>query len=101
MIQRFTCYRRALIERGTHNKLQCNPPDVPQFEGVIWGDGTVTLRWLTACRSTSVWDNVEDMLQIHGHPEYGTEIEWHDGPPPDLWLRMVAKVVPHGDPELL
>jgi hypothetical protein len=48
-----------------------------------------------------VWANLEDMLAIHGHPEYGTEIEWHDGPPPEEWLRLVRKVIPDADPELL
>lgn len=85
---RFTAYRRNISARDTHNELQKNPDDVPQFEGVIWTDGTVTLRWLTACRSTSVWANVEDMLNIHGHPEYGTEIQWHDAPAPEAWLRQ-------------
>jgi hypothetical protein len=77
MIQRFTAYRR-------------NPDNEPQFEGVIWTDGTVTLRWLTACRSTSVWANLADCLNIHGHPEYGTLIEWHDGPAPPEWLAQIA-----------
>ena len=85
MIARFTAYRRNISQRDTHNALQKNPDDEPQFEGVIWTDGSVTLRWLTACRSTSVWANVSDMLNIHGHPEYGTVIKWHDGPPPVEW----------------
>lgn len=89
-MQRFTAYRRAISARDTHNDLQKNPDDVPQFEGVIWTDGSVTLRWLTACRSTSVWANIEDCLNIHGHPEYGTEIEWHDGPAPFAWTKQVA-----------
>ena len=62
-MQRFTAYRRNISARDTHNELQKNPDDVPQFEGIIWTDGTVTLRWLTACRSTSVWATVEDMLK--------------------------------------
>ena len=87
-IQRFTAYRRSIGERETHSSLQKNPDDEPQFEGVIWSDGSVTLRWLTACRSTSVWAGIEDCLNIHGHPEYGTEIEWHDGPAPDAWVKQ-------------
>ena len=86
MMWRFTAFRRAISQRATHNELQKNPDDVPQFEGVIWTDGTVTLRWLTACRSTSVWSNIGDCLNIHGHPEYGTEIQWHDAPAPQEWI---------------
>lgn len=88
-IQRFTAYRTNLSERGTHTELQRNPDDQPQFEGVIWSDGTVTLRWLTACRSHSVWNNIGECLGIHGHPEYGTVIEWHDGDAPDEWANQV------------
>lgn len=88
-MKRFTAYRRNLAERGTHTELQRNADDEPQFEGVIWTDGTVTLRWLTACKSTSVWNNLEDMLNIHGHPEYGTEIIWHDGVEPEEWTNRV------------
>jgi hypothetical protein len=90
-MQRFTAYRRAISLRDTHNEYQKNPDDVPQFEGVIWTDGSVTLRWLTACRSTSVWASLADCLTIHGHPEYGTEIVWHDGPAPSEWLSLVAQ----------
>lgn len=92
-MQRFTAYRRSISTRDTHTHYQKNPDDVPQFEGVIWTDGTVTLRWLTACRSHSVWDNIEDMLNIHGHPEYGTEIIWHDGNPPTAWEKQVAEAL--------
>ena len=93
-MQRFTAYRRAISQRETHNSLQKNPDSDPQFEGVIWSDGTVTLRWLTACRSTAVWDSIADCLNIHGHPEYGTEIEWHDAPAPQAWLDKVARARP-------
>lgn len=88
-MQRFTAYRREISSRETHNAFQKNPDDQPQFEGVIWTDGTVTLRWLTACRSHSVWANLSDCLNIHGHPEYGTVIEWHDGEGPPEWRRQV------------
>lgn len=89
-MQRFTAYRRNISERDTHNELQKNADSEPQFEGVIWTDGTVTLRWLTACRSHSVWASLEDCLAIHGHPEYGTEIEFHDGPVPPEWQARVS-----------
>jgi hypothetical protein len=89
-MQRFTAYRRNISERDTHNELQKNPDDMPQFEGVMFTDGTVAIRWLTACRSTSVWNSMEDMLNVHGHPEYGTYIAWHDGDAPDAWVKQVV-----------
>lgn len=55
------------------------PPDEPQYEGVVFTDGTVVLRWRTAYRSTSAWASFEDFYQVHGHPEYGTRIDWLDG----------------------
>ena len=90
-MQRFTAYRTKISERDTHNHYQKNPDDEPQFEGVIWSDGTVTLRWLTACSSHSVWSSIEDCLNIHGHPEYGTVIIWHDGIPPKFWSDKVRE----------
>ncbi len=92
-IQRFTAYRRNLEVLGTHTELQRNPDDQPQYEGVIWTDGTVTIRWLTLCRSTSVWANLMDLLNVHGHPEYGTEFQWHDGPAPAEWIELCAAAV--------
>ena len=92
-IQRFTAYRRNISQRDTHNRLQKNADHEPQFEGVIFTDGTVVLRWLTACRSTSVWACIEDCLNIHGHPEYGTEIVWHDSPPPQCWTDACAAAI--------
>jgi len=54
-----------------------NPPDIPQFEGVIFGDGTVCQHWLTA-QSHVIWQSFADLIKIHGHPEYGSRIEWLD-----------------------
>jgi hypothetical protein len=48
---------------------------VPDYEGVIFEDGTVCVRWLTRYRSHSVWTSWEDFYQVHGHPEYGTRID--------------------------
>lgn len=89
--QRFTAYRLDMDKRPTHNAYQKNPEDQPQFEGVVFSDGTCVIRWLTAARSTSVWASVEDMLRIHGHPEYGTVIVWHDGPAPQAWFDLLAR----------
>jgi hypothetical protein len=58
-----------------------NPPDAPQYQGVVFADGTVAMRWLTARRSHSVWSSFAEMFDVHGHPEYGTEIHWPNGAP--------------------
>jgi hypothetical protein len=60
-------------EQGAANK-----PDEPQYEGVVFSDGTVAVRWLTENPSHSIWPDFATFYQIHGHPEYGTEIKWLD-----------------------
>jgi hypothetical protein len=98
-IKRFVAFRRNISQRDSHNALQKNADHEPQFEGVVWSDGTVTLRWLTACRSTSVWASLEDCLNIHGHPEYGTEIVWldHVGPPVEWQRQLDAAALKEAD----
>lgn len=77
-MKRFTMYRRS--PPPTHDENQANNPDEPQFEGVQFSDGTVAVRWMTAMRSTSIWVSMDEMLAIHGHPEYDSELVWHDDP---------------------
>ena len=74
-MKRFYMLRKADIS-ATHNALQVNAANEPQFEGVVFSDGIVAVRWLTAKRSTSIWASMEDMLAIHGHPEYESELIW-------------------------
>jgi hypothetical protein len=69
---------RRNVPDATHNSNQKNAPDEPQFEGVLFSDGTVAIRWMTAKCSTAIWSSMDDMLAIHGHPEYGSELIWHD-----------------------
>lgn len=76
-MRRFTMYRRA-VPTETHDENQRNAPDDPAFEGVQFTDGTCAIRWRTAVCSTSIWASVDDMLKIHGHPEYMSEIVYHD-----------------------
>ena len=52
----------------------------PQFQGVVFDDGTVAIRWFTLNGSTALWPSLEDLEQIHGHPEYGTRWVWGDNP---------------------
>lgn len=76
-MKRFRCYRpnppEEYYEQGA-----ANPPEDVQYEGVVFSDGTVAIRWLTEYRSTSVWSDWESLDKIHGHPEYGTIVEWLD-----------------------
>lgn len=95
MITRFTAYRRNLSERGTHTGAQANPDDEPQYEGVVFSDGSCVLKWLTASKSTSIFSSLAEMLQIHGHPEYGTDIVWHDGNVPAEWEHQLVKHAEH------
>lgn len=80
-MKRFTVYRSeppATYLKDGH----ANPVDQPQFEGVVFSDGTVCVRWLTTYRSHSIWGSLQDLLAVHGHPEYGTRVEWLDDPAP-------------------
>ena len=76
-MRRFHCYRpsppQEYYEQGV-----ANAPDEVQFEGVVFSDGKCAVRWLTDFRSISVWDSYADLEKVHGHPEYGTRIEWLD-----------------------
>ena len=56
-----------------------NSGETADYQGVIFDDGTVVLRWLTEFRSHSVWADWKSMYQVHGHPEYGTRIVFDDG----------------------
>lgn len=76
-MRRFRCYRPNPPE-GYREQGAANAPDEVQFEGVVFSDGTVAVRWLTEFRSHSVWSSLADLERIHGHPEYGTVIEWLD-----------------------
>jgi hypothetical protein len=53
-----------------------NSGDTCDYEGVIFSDGTVAIRWMTQYQSHSIWANYEAFQKVHGHPEYGTKIEF-------------------------
>jgi hypothetical protein len=44
-------------------------------EGFVFDNGVVAMTWLTKFTSTSVYDSIEHVEQIHGHAG-ATEIEW-------------------------
>ncbi len=92
----FTMYRQD-VPGETHATGTVNAPNEPQFEGIVFSDGTVAVRWLTECAATSVWDDMETLLQVHGHPEYGSILVWHtvveDSPAPLLHVNFKADAV--------
>ncbi|WP_409469104.1 hypothetical protein [Streptomyces sp. HC307] len=49
--------------------------------GVLWPDGTVSLRWIGDRPSTVHWDRLEDAVHVHGHGG-ATRIVWADEQPP-------------------
>jgi len=71
----FRCYRPNPPDNYVDDGY-ARPVDQVQFEGIEWSDGTVSIRWLTVNGSFANWPSLEDVLKIHGHPEYGTRIEW-------------------------
>lgn len=94
MIQRFTAFRRNLSKLVAENKVSHtdghrNRDDMPQFEGVIMSSGRVVISWLTPIGGLSFYDNIRAMLLAHGHPEYGTDIVWHDRPMPPEWEQQL------------
>lgn len=80
-VRTFTVYRRGDLSE-THDANQVNPPDQPQYEGAVFSDGTVAVRWLTLARSTSVWADFDTLWRVHGHADanskHGTVIVWGD-----------------------
>lgn len=46
-------------------------------EGVLFSTGRVALHWISNHPSTAAWDNVEQMLAIHGHGG-DTVLRWLD-----------------------
>jgi len=81
-METFTVYRTKArevvneIERENYRD-----GDLPQFEGVVFHDGRVAIRWFTETKSVSFWDSMEDLKRVHiyAHPDYGTRIEWSSG----------------------
>lgn len=81
-METFTVYRTKAKEVVAEwEKNNYRDSDLPQFQGVVFHDGTCAIRWFTETRSTSLWDSFEAMKSVHisAHPDYGTVIEWNDG----------------------
>lgn len=93
-ITRFTGYRRR-VSQSNHDTHQRNGDHEAQYEGVVFSDGKCAVHWLTAAGGISLFDSLELALRVHGHPELGTEIEWHDGAMPAEWERMLIAHAEH------
>ncbi|MEU5772658.1 hypothetical protein ABZ819_05050 [Streptomyces venezuelae] len=48
--------------------------------GVLWPDGTVSVRWIGERPSTVFWDRLSDAERVHGHGGH-TRIIWDDPEP--------------------
>lgn len=46
-------------------------------EGVEFSDGSIALRWMTAYRSSVVFDSIDHVIAVHGH-DGATVVEWRD-----------------------
>jgi hypothetical protein len=46
-------------------------------EGVVFTDATTVLRWTVALKSTAIYGNIVDLMDIHGH-DGKTKIRWLD-----------------------
>jgi hypothetical protein len=85
----FAGYRPEAPEEYRDKGITNASEQLPDYEGVIFGDGSVVVRWRTAYCSTSVWASWSDFYHVHGHAEYGTRIDFDDGgPPPAVFLRV-------------
>ena len=60
-------------------------PELPQLYGCLFPDGTTAIRWMTLNGSVAIFPTFEDFDRIHGHPEYGTRIDWLTRPPEAPW----------------
>lgn len=76
-MRRFITYRETPPE-GYVEQGFANPAGFPQVMGVVFPDGTVACQWQTEHRSHVIWPSFADFMAVHGHPEYGTRIEWID-----------------------
>lgn len=46
-------------------------------EGVQFSDGRCVMRWNGQLSSIAIYNNVEDLIAIHGHGGK-TKVEWYD-----------------------
>lgn len=63
-------------------------------EGVQFSDGRCVLHWLTNTSSIAIYDNIEDLMAIHGH-NGKTIVQWEelDLPFEMEWVTVGTKVL--------
>lgn len=44
-------------------------------EGVVFDNGKVALTWNSVCKSVTIYDNVEQVILLHGHGNH-TRLIW-------------------------
>jgi|GEM_PF-727292 len=67
--------------------------------GAVFEDGTVAMRWLTKHRSTTLFDSLDEVREIHGHGGK-TEIRFlDDAVRTDDWDEANVERVPAGEPD--
>lgn len=76
-MKRFVVYRPKPPENYVKDGY-ANPVDQIQFEGIQFTNGKVAVCWRTETSSISIWDSLDDLMKIHGHPEYETVFKWLD-----------------------
>jgi hypothetical protein len=62
-------------------------------DGVLWPDGTASVRWRGERPSTVFWDSLADAEHVHGHGGH-TVIVWDD-PEPSGMQSSTARNCPH------
>lgn len=65
-------------------------------DGVLWPDGSVSVRWRGVHPSAVHWDSLADAESVHGHGGL-TTIRWIDPVPPEAGLPVIAGL-PHTGP---
>ncbi|WP_372344671.1 hypothetical protein [Streptomyces sp. KL116D] len=63
-------------------------------EGVLWTDGTASVRWLGERPSTVHWDDIAHAEHVHGHGG-ATRIVWDDPEPTDPALYLGSPGCPY------
>ncbi len=70
-------YNMRTFKMDRHQDLSGNSGTGIVAEGVEFSDGTVALRWLTDTATTTFYDNIDHVMQLHHH-EGATEIVFDD-----------------------
>lgn len=60
-------------------------------EGIQFSDGSCAMRWRSDKKSTVVWDNIQDLVAVHGH-DGASRLVWLDEDAPShFFLRALGE----------